>query len=73
MQVYLNIALIVLAVALIFATLLQAKGNGGMGGILSDSGSVFRTKRGLEKTLFQFTIILIIIFVAVSLLSLKLV
>jgi preprotein translocase subunit SecG len=72
MELYLNIALIILSVALIAAVLLQAKGGAGMGGILSDSGAVFRTKRGIEKTLFQFTIILAILFIAASLLVLKL-
>jgi len=71
MQVYLNIAIIILAVALTGAVLLQAKGNGGMGGILSDSGTVFRTKRGIEKTLFQLTIVLVVLLVAVSLIALK--
>lgn len=73
MQLYLNIALIILAVALIGAVLLQAKGGSGMGGILSDSGAVYRTKRGIEKTLFQLTIILAVLFVAASLLALKMV
>ncbi len=72
MELYLNIALIILSVALIAAVLLQAKGGAGMCGILSDAGAVFRTKRGIEKTLFQFTIILAILFIAASLLVLKL-
>ncbi len=71
MGLYLNIALIVLSVALIGAVLLQAKG-GGLGGIMSDSGSVYRTKRGIEKTLFQITIVLAVLFVAASLMVLKL-
>ena len=71
MQLYINIALIVLSVALIGAILFQAKGSSGMGGILSDSGTVFRTKRGIEKTLFQLTIVLAVLFVATSLFALK--
>jgi len=71
MGLYLNIAIIILSAALIAAVLLQAKG-GGLGGILSDSASVFRTKRGIEKTLFQFTIVLAILFLVASLLVLKL-
>ena len=73
MQLYINIAIIVLAVALIGAVLLQAKGGGGLGGILTDSGSVFRTKRGIEKTLFQLTIALSVLFIVLSLIALKLV
>jgi preprotein translocase subunit SecG len=34
-------------------------------------GSTFRTKRGLEKTLFQATIILVIVFIFVSFLSVE--
>ncbi len=71
MALYLNIAIIILALALTAAVLLQAKG-GGMGGILSDSSAVFRTKRGIEKTLFQLTIVLAVLLVVASLLALKL-
>jgi preprotein translocase subunit SecG len=73
MELYINIALIILAVALIGAILLQAKGGSGLGGILTDSGGVYRTKRGIEKTLFQMTIILAVLFIAVSLLALKMI
>ena len=71
MQTYLNIAQIVLAVALILVILLQVKG-GGLGGIFGQADTVFRTKRGVEKTLFQFTIILVVLFVIISVISLRL-
>jgi len=71
MQLYLNIAQIVISVALIFIILLQVKG-GGLGGIFGQAETVYRTKRGLEKTLFQFTIALVVLFVIVSVLSLRL-
>ena len=71
MQTYLMIAQMVLAVALTLALLLQVRG-GGLGGIFGQADTVYRTKRGLEKTLFQFTIILIVLFVVISLLMLKL-
>ena len=70
MQLYLNIAQIVVAVALIVAILFQVKG-GGLGGIFGQSDTVYRTKRGLEKTLFQMTIALTVIFVALSILALR--
>lgn len=72
MQTYLNIAQIILSIALIMVVLIQVRG-GGLGGIFGQADTVFRTRRGLEKTLFQFTIILMVLFVAVALLSLKLV
>ena len=70
MQTYLSVAQIVLALALILAVLLQVRG-GGLGGIFGQADTVFRTKRGLEKTLFQLTIALVVLFVIVSIISLK--
>ena len=70
METYFSIAQIVLAVAVVMAVLLQVRG-GGLGGIFGQPDSVYRTRRGLERTLFRFTIILAALFVAVSLLSLK--
>ena len=68
MQTYLNVAQIVIALALILAVLLQVRG-GGLGGIFGQPDSVFRTKRGVEKTLFQLTIALVVIFITLSLIS----
>jgi preprotein translocase subunit SecG len=65
-----NIAQIVLSVALVLAILLQVKG-GGMGGIFGQADSVYRTKRGIEKTLFQLTVVLAVLFVVVSIVSLR--
>ena len=70
MQVYLNIAQIVLAVALILAVLLQVRG-GGLGGIFGQADTVYRTKRGVEKTLFQLTIVLVVLFVIISIVTLR--
>ena len=69
MQVYFNIAQIVLSLALILAVLLQVRG-GGLGGIFGQPDSVFRTRRGVEKTLFQLTVALAVLFIAVSLMTL---
>ncbi len=70
MQTYLNVAQIVLAVALVLAILLQVRG-GGLGGIFGQADSVFRTKRGVEKTLFQLTLVLVVLFVIVSIVTLR--
>ena len=70
MQTYLNVAQIVLSVALILVILLQVRG-GGLGGIFGQADTVFRTKRGVEKTLFQLTIALVVLFVIVSIISLR--
>jgi preprotein translocase subunit SecG len=65
MPVYLTIAQIVLAVALIGVLALQVKG-GGLGGIFGQADGVYRTRRGVEKTLFQVTIVLAVLFVILS-------
>jgi preprotein translocase subunit SecG len=70
MTTYLYIAQIIVAVALIMVSLLQVRG-GGLGGIFGQADTVYRTKRGVEKTLFQLTIALIVIFVGLSIVSLR--
>ena len=70
MQTYLSVAQIILSVALIMAVMLQVRG-GGLGGIFGQPDSVFRTKRGVEKTLFQLTIALVVLFIVVSVLALR--
>ena len=69
MENYLTVAQMILSVALVLVLLLQVRG-GGLGGIFGQADTVYRTKRGLEKTLFQFTIILVVLFVTISLLML---
>lgn len=69
MGLYLNIAQIIISVALVVVILMQTKSSGGLGGIFGGDGSVFRTRRGVERTLFNFTIVLSVAFLAVSLLS----
>ena len=70
MQTYLSVAQIILSVALILAVLLQVRG-GGLGGIFGQPDTVYRTKRGVEKSLFQMTIVLIILFIIVSIVALR--
>ena len=70
MQTYLNAAQIILAIALILTILLQVRG-GGLGGIFGQPDSVYRTKRGVERTLFQLTIALAILFILISVVTLK--
>jgi preprotein translocase subunit SecG len=70
MTTYLYIAQIVVAAALIMVSLLQVKG-GGLGGIFGQADTVYRTKRGVEKTLFQLTIVLAVIFIILSVVSLR--
>jgi len=62
MDSLLNIALIIVSVALIVSIVLQSKG-AGLGGLTGgDTGGVFSARRGIEKTLFRVTIILSVVF-----------
>ena len=70
METYLYIAQIVVAIALILVAMLQVRG-GGLGGIFGQADTVFRTKRGVERTLFQLTIVLAVIFIILSIVSLR--
>ena len=70
MQTALNIIQLVLSISLILAILLQVKG-GGLGGIFGQADTVFRTKRGVERRLYQLTIVLVVLFVVVSIISLR--
>jgi len=70
MRNYFIIAQMILSVALTAALLLQVKG-GGLGGIFGQADTVYRTRRGLEKTLFQITIVLVVLFLGISLAMLK--
>ena len=69
MQTAFNVIQIIVSVALILVITLQVKG-GGLGGIFGQADTVFRTKRGLERRLFQGTIVLVVVFVIISIVSL---
>ena len=60
---YLSVAAILVSIALIAVILLQVKGEG-VGGL--QSGSFVRTRRGLEKTLFQLTIALSVLWLLIA-------
>jgi preprotein translocase subunit SecG len=64
---YLAVASILVSIALIAVILLQTRGEG-LSGL--QSGSFVRTRRGLEKTLFQLTIFLAALFMGISALAL---
>jgi preprotein translocase subunit SecG len=70
LQTYLSIAQIVLSAALVMVVLLQVRG-GGLGGIFGQADTVYRTKRGVEKTLFQLTIALVVLFIIIAMLIVK--
>lgn len=70
MVVALEIVSIVISILLVVLILMQVKG-GGLGDLLGGDvgGGIARTRRGLEKTLFNLTILLGVIFLGVGILS----
>jgi preprotein translocase subunit SecG len=64
---YFSIAQILIAIALIATVLFQLRG-GGIGGIFGQADSVYRTRRGIESTLFKLTIILAVLLVVFAVL-----
>ena len=66
MEFYLDIAMIITSIALIVSVILQSKG-AGLGGLTgADTGSIFTARRGVERTLFQITIVLSILFFSLA-------
>jgi preprotein translocase subunit SecG len=64
---YLDLALIITSIALIFSVILQSKG-AGLGNLTGgDMGGIFTARRGVEKILFRVTIILSVVFFVLAL------
>ena len=66
MHTALQIIQIMLAVILIGVVLLQGRGGGFSGGFGGSDSSIYRSRRGFERTLFQFTIGVAVAWVLVS-------
>ncbi len=65
----LNIAIIIIALALIASILMQSKGIG-LGGLAGgDSGGVYTARRGIDKVMFYITIALSVVFLVLALVS----
>jgi len=64
----LTIAQIVISILLGGAILLQQRG-GGLSPVLGGESSVYRTRRGVERTVFVATIILVVLFLAAAFLN----
>ena len=71
MQTNLNIAQVILSIALIVIVLFQVRG-GGLGGIFGQQSGVYRTRRGVERILFRLTIVFVAAFLVISVLTLRL-
>ena len=65
---YFNFVQIILSIALIVLVMLQSKG-GSLSRMFGGEGGVYKTRRGVEKTLFNVTIGLVLAFFVFSVLS----
>ena len=68
LNVFLSIAQIILAIALIAAVLIQSKGEE-LGGVFGGAQSVYQTRRGVDKLLFTITVFLAIAFFAMAIIN----
>ena len=68
MNPFLAIGQIILSIALVAAILLQSRGTG-LSGTFGGDSAVYRSRRGVERRLWQFTIVLLVLFVVFSLAS----
>jgi preprotein translocase subunit SecG len=69
MQTPLLLAQMILAIALMASILLQQRGTG-LGGAFGGEVTAYRSRRGIERTLFRMTVVLAVLFVSFSLLNL---
>jgi len=65
---FMLVAIIILAVSLIAIVLVQAQ-DAGLGSMFGGDSSMYRTRRGLEKVVFNVTIGLAVSFMLLSLLT----
>ena len=68
MNPFLAVGQIIVSIALVAAILLQARGTG-LSGTFGGDSAVYRSRRGIERRLWQFTIVLLVRFVVFSLAS----
>jgi len=65
---FLAVGQIIVSIALMVAILLQARGTG-LSGTFGGDSAVYRSRRGIERRLWQFTILLALLFAVFSLAS----
>ena len=65
MDLILAIGQVAVSIALMASILLQTRG-AGLGATFGGDSSVYRSRRGIEKRLFQFTVVLAVLFVLFS-------
>ncbi len=68
MNPILAVGQLLLSIALMAAILLQARGTG-LSGTFGGDSAVYRSRRGVERRLWQFTIVLLVLFILFALVA----
>ncbi len=68
MNPILAIGQILISIALVAAILMQARGTG-LSGTFGGDSAVYRSRRGVERRLWQFTLLLLVLFVLFALVA----
>ena len=68
MNPILAIGQILVSIALIASILMQARGTG-LSGTFGGDSAVYRSRRGVERRLWQFTVLLLVLFVLFALVA----
>ena len=68
MNPILAIGQIIVSIALIASILMQARGTG-LSGTFGGDSAVYRSRRGIERRLWQFTVLLLVLFVLFAVVS----
>jgi preprotein translocase subunit SecG len=71
MESFLMIAQIIIAITLTVVVLMQGQSSG-LGSAFGGDAGIYRTRRGVEKTLFNMTVVLATIFLLLSLITVAL-
>ncbi|MFB3119323.1 MAG: preprotein translocase subunit SecG [Stenotrophomonas maltophilia] len=66
---FINVAQLIVSIVLVLLILVQVREGGS--GLFGAAQNTLRTRRGMERTLFQFTIVLIAIFLLISIFSVR--
>ena len=69
MRIAMDLAQVVLALTLIILVLLQGKGNSASAFFNREAATTYRTRRGVERTLLQATIVIGVLFSLLSLIN----
>jgi len=65
-----SIVQIVISAAIVGLVLLQQRGSGGLGGAFGQAGGAYSTQRGVQKKIFNLTIVLAVAFIGLAIYNL---